>query len=364
MVNYQILKKKKLFIEIGDSVLTSNFKLKESVIQPYVYNSLTEFCNLKYRESGNGSISNPHIICDNNSLSNIGDNNSLSYFLVVNDIDLEGSSSNKWDPINNFAGNFDGGGFLISNLYVDTTNIAGGLFGETLSGSSIKNIGVKTLYINSNNGIGGLVGDSKSTISNSYSITSNSIFGINVGGLVGISYSPISKSYVINTDSNIDGSAFAGGLVGYSNSTISKSYVINTDSTINSSSSGGFVGKSYGSISKSYTVNINSNISSDNYAGGFIGITSSLSKSAVSWLGDSNSISGKIEGGVYHYGILKGLGTSLNDFRYYNESSIDGDPITGNISVTLSTELTSKPNFYTNNENTSFIYNNWDFVDI
>ena len=328
--------KKNLFIQIEDLILTDKFNLKEKSSLPYTFNPSTGFCDSKFKDSGNGSSSNPHLICDRNSLSNIRNNLNLNFLLVKN-IDLEGSSSNPWDPIGNtiesFAGNFNGSGFLISNLYVNTSGIYGGLFGVTSSGSSIKNIGVKTIYINSNGSSGGLVGKSFSTISNSYVINIDSIiFSVSSsGGLVGVSLlSPISNSYAINTNSNIysSSSSYSGGLVGvYASSSISNSYAINN----------------------------NSNISGP-YVGGFIGYSSqtNILNSSVSWLGNSNSINGTTKE------ILLGFksGGTLTNSKYYNESPIIGDP-----STTYGTNFSSKPNFYTNNENTSFIYDNWDFID-
>ena len=315
---------KKIFIKTKDEIIKDTLFIEGL----YTFNPSTGFCDSSFRDSGNGSSSRPYLICDNNSLSNIGNGNT-NYFLLVKNINLEGSSSNPWTPISNFAGNLEGGGFLINNLYVDTSGSYGGLFGKTERGSSIKNIGVKTLYIKSNQFSGGLAGTSSSSISNSYVVNINSIIFSNsrVGGFVGQSNSFISNSYVINTNSNISSDySVSGGFIGYS--------------------------YSYGSISNSYAINTNSNISGP-YVGGFIGYSSqsSLSNLAVSWLGDSNSINGTTKE------ILLGYRNSeeISNFKYYNESPIIGDPLT-----TYGTNFSSEPNFYSNNVNTSFIYDNWD----
>ena len=315
---------KKIFIKTKDEIVKDTLFIEKFI---YINNPLTGFCDLNIRNLGNGSSSRPYLICDRNSLSNIGDG-TTSYFLIVDDIDLEGSSSNPWDPITNFYGNFDGGGNVISNLYVNTGEQNGGLFGKTERGSSIKNIGVKTLYIKSNKNSGGLVGLSFSTISNSYVINiDSSISGLYSGGFVGDSFNNISNSYVINTDSSISGSLYSGGLAGQF-STISNSYVINTDSTIYSSNNaGGLVGRS----------------------------SSSISNSSVSWLGTSNLISG-LPG---YTGILKGYGNTLTNSKYYKQSPIDGDPS----EVNQGDKFSSKPKFNSNDGQTSFIYDTWDFIN-
>ena len=171
--------------------------------------------------------------------------------------------------------------------------------------------------------------------------------------MVGLSKSTISNSHIINTDSRISSSFYAGSLVGYSSSSISNSYIINTDSRIYSSDyTGGLVGYSSSSISNSYVINTDSTIAAliEGYSGGLAGYSySSISKSAVSWLG-TNSLGGTSKG------ILVIFRSPTNS-KYYIENSLNGDLAGGE------SNFVSKPNFYTNNENTSFIYNNWDFTN-
>lgn len=63
---------------------------------------------------------------------------------LMNDIDLNGDSTNKWTPIgnssNSFKGTFDGGSNTVSNLYVSVnarnTHAYAGLFGHVGSGAA------------------------------------------------------------------------------------------------------------------------------------------------------------------------------------------------------------------------------------
>lgn len=41
------------------------------------------------------------------------------------DIELDGSDSNRWTPITNYWGTFDGQGYTVSGLYVDTNSNGG-----------------------------------------------------------------------------------------------------------------------------------------------------------------------------------------------------------------------------------------------
>jgi len=152
-------------------------------------------------------------------------------FILMNDLDsttagytgLASPTANRrkgWEPIGTalepFAGNFDGQGYEIRDLFIDRPdkdkldwNI--GLFGCTNKKGTIKNVGVVNSYIVGWWCVGGLVGNNWGTVSNSYS-TSN-VTGLKyAGGLVGCqSYGTVSKSY---STSNVTGTNHFGGLVG------------------------------------------------------------------------------------------------------------------------------------------------------
>ncbi len=78
-------------------------------------------------------------------------------YILVNDIDLAGY---PWKSIFGFGGTFDGNGHVVKNLATNNTeNRAGGLFGKTLAGSLVKNVGVVDCNIISGWYPGALVGD-------------------------------------------------------------------------------------------------------------------------------------------------------------------------------------------------------------
>jgi hypothetical protein len=135
-------------------------------------------------------------------------------YKLGNDIDMQGY---QWTPIGRFdsycfSGEFDGQGYMISNLQCDMphTNYVG-LFGY-LYNAKIKNMGIVNCNIVGNNNAGVLVGMAEeSKIENCY--TTGLITGTNnVGGLIGTS----SETNILNcySKAGVMGSSKVGGFVG------------------------------------------------------------------------------------------------------------------------------------------------------
>lgn len=103
---------------------------------------------------------------------------------LVNDIDMSGWGN--WNPVEIFFGTFNGNGYIISNLTINTTKRYSGLFGR-LNNATIIKLGIENVNIQSTaEYVGGLVGslESKSYISECY-VTGRVRGRSNVGGLVG-----------------------------------------------------------------------------------------------------------------------------------------------------------------------------------
>lgn len=138
----------------------------------------------------------------------------------------------SWTPIGNnsnqFAGTFDGAGFVISGVYINSSSDYQGLFGY--STGTIRSIGVTASYIKGNAYIGGLAGRNGGTVNNSYA-TGNVAGNQYIGGLVGYN-ADIIGSFNINcfitncfATGNVTGGSYAGGLVGYhSSGTVTNCY--------------------------------------------------------------------------------------------------------------------------------------------
>ena len=204
-------------------------------------------------------------------------------YMLVNDIDLSGTT---WTPLflnNEFTGTLDGNGYEIKNLKVDyssSTNSSSyaSLLGRT-NGATIKDLGIQLNSINSSGGyIGALAGMAQNTnIINCYVTggTVSSQGGTVVGGLVGCFSGTMTNSY--STASVWTSNLAAGGLVGNMTSgSISNSYATGPV-VAQKGYVGGFIGSmNGGSITNSYsTGTVTANGSSDPTTtvniGGFIG---------------------------------------------------------------------------------------------
>ena len=220
-------------------------------------------------------------------------------FTLGNDISLNDTTNwkdwattpptNSWTPIgkgrtNSFNGTFDGAGFVIGGVFINSSDDEQGLFGSTDMFSLILNLGVTASYIKGadnvgglvgwnfgtiyksyaagnvtgNNGVGGLVGHDNGTM---YSITIDNCYAAgnvtgneNVGGLVGLNYGGVTNSYAAG---NVTGNDNVGGLVGQNNAIynhvcmIVNSYAVGN--ITGNENVGGLVGLDYdGSITSSY----------------------------------------------------------------------------------------------------------------
>ena len=156
-----------------------------------------------------------------------------------------------------FQGHLDGGGYVISNLYVNVSGSVtkyGGFFGYTGSQAEISHISLTNASV---------------------TVTTSALYSYG-GGLVGYNVGTISNSYAIGeVVSSATSRSYGGGLVGYnSNSgTISNSYATgNAFSSSIQSYSGGLVGRNAGTVSNSYaTGEVTSSSGSKSYGGGLVG---------------------------------------------------------------------------------------------
>ena len=206
-----------------------------------------------------------------------------------------------WIPIGDgrhtFTADFDGNNHTVANLYIDRSEANRvGLFGS-VSGSSIKRMGLVSAAVSGDDYVGGLVGSStRGTISDSYA--AGAVSGDDyVGGLVGSSTrGTISDSYAAGA---VSGDRYVGGLVGSSNlGTISGSYAAGAVS--GGDYVGGLVGYShyrftrYSIISGSYATGT---VSGDDYVGGLVG-SGSYGSISGSYAAGSVSGSGGDIGGL------------------------------------------------------------------
>ena len=263
-------------------------------------------------QRGDGSAGSPYLICTYTQLDEIR-NDLGAHYELGQDIDASSSWSvgadactaydgstvptttpcTGWVPIGNqsarFLGYFEGGGHIISNLYINVSILYSGFFGVIGRQSKVSNIGLTNATVTSttDNNIyaGKLVGYSYyGDITNSYTTGVLSIQNTNssesyIGGLVGAAFrGSITNSYAtgaVNTPSD-NGISHGGGLVGTNDGFIANSYAtgaVNISSNNDNSISGGLVGVNGGFITNSYATG-ESNSTSPSFicfSGGLVG---------------------------------------------------------------------------------------------
>lgn len=187
-------------------------------------------------DGGNGSENNPYQIRTLEQLEYFRDqvNNGSyygndKYFKLTADIDMSskyGENASSWTPIGigenkkKFESTFDGGGFMIKNLYSNTpahTSKRGetmyyGLFGHVLDGT-IKNLGVSGKVTGTNyvSGVAGYI--ETGSVIKCYSKCTVEGNGYNIGGVVGGVVSGESVTGCYN-DGKVVGYSDVGGVVG------------------------------------------------------------------------------------------------------------------------------------------------------
>lgn len=204
------------------------------------------------------------IITTADELQAMQDNLSGKYILM-NNIDLEGYD---WAPVgttaNPFLGEFNGNGYVISNLKIikpDENDL--GVFGYTGT-SSISNLGLENIEINGKDHCGSLVGQGGGTVKNCYS-TNAVISGRHIiGGLIGWDFTnSISFCY---SNSDVSGNGYVGALLGESYNSVDNCFAVG--SVTSPWLAGGLIGKCYSKISNSYAA---AKVSCKNDGGGLVG---------------------------------------------------------------------------------------------
>ena len=260
--------------------LENRYHLRNAVIIVIFLNILS-FSFAQGFDGGSGTAADPWQISNATQLSNlnnyIGNQHQNKHFIQTADISLNiypWNEGNGWIPIGDwlhpFRGNYNGNGFVISDLMINNTEgVASALFGNTftaniynlgvinatVTGSSISSVLVGEAFdttifncftsgvVSGHNDVGGLAGHiSGTTINNSYSLTD--IEGNQyLGGLVGYSYSsPITNCYSagsVRKSDSLQGGLYIGGLIGGgASSDVESSYWNRDSSGLDSSAAG------------------------------------------------------------------------------------------------------------------------------
>jgi hypothetical protein len=315
----------------------------------------------KFFANGNGTKVAPYIISTKRHLENFawlvnkgahfyGKHVKLAAHIALNDtVNWQSWASkppaNKWIPIGiynyPFKGIFDGNGFTVSGVYINSSESFQGLFGYAVLGE-IKNVGVIASHVKGNDLVGGLVGALfNGSVSNSYSI---SIVHGNkkAGGLIGGVGILINIFIHIVSEINI-----AGGLVGVVD-IVNNSYSIGKVS--GNEGVGGLVGVNIGAWDNSYLCSKIANsystalVTGKNYVGGLVGMNDYSAMIANSY--SVGAVTGLENTGGF-IGINDGVSTIINS--YYDKQT-SGQSKGGNGEGKTTAEMKQKST-----------YKGWDF---
>ena len=241
--------------------------------------------------------------------------------------------ANTWTAIgtmnNEFCGVFNGDGYAVRGIYINTQESYQGLFGNSGGDSIIANLGVAESYICGDMEVGGVVGRndtgyngveySGGTVTNCYNTGSVTGEGP-VGGVVGFNVGTVINCY--NTGS-VTGNGYVGGVVGTSGGTVTNCY--NTGS-ITGNWVGGVVSDNNGTVANCYN---EGNITGNDGVGG-----------VVAWVGGVVGDNRDSVTNCYNTGIVNGNervggvvgcneGGTVTDC--YNEGSITGNGYVGGV---------------------------------
>jgi len=298
---------------------------------------------------GTGTELDPYIVEDALDLNEVR-NDATSYFLQNQDISL--SYYSNWTPIEELSGKYDGGGYNITNLVINSPTLGDqGLF-EYINGGELCNIniidasvsaydysGILASYVylgkvdtcTSSGTVttvdresGGLVEylDGSEMVDCSSSATVTTTYGA-AGGLCGyVTESTITNSYATG---DVSGQWYVGGLCGWGDSTFVNCYAtgnINGEYDI-----GGFLGFiTEGNISGCYSTG---EVSCDYYSGGFIGELRDVVISECYSTGNVTIGYYDVGNAMAYNGGFLGTADDCTISKCYSTGNIEGDEVIG-----------------------------------
>ena len=259
-------------------------------------------------------------------LQDINTNLSGNYALK-NDIDA--SSINSFIPISadsTFKGTFDGLENDIKNVTVNGGNGSyKGLFGQTASGSVIRNLTLSNCNISGYQAVGAVVGQNNGLIENV--AVSGIVSGTSkyTGGIVGINAGIIKNAEVDITVNNTSG-GYSGGITGYNYNGLGEiDGIVGKIKVINSTGgyTGGIVGYNAGSVK-----NVDAEI---DLTGGGVGIGGIAGQNTSTGTIDGILLKGKIDAGNNSaVGGIAGANTGIIN-SVHNYASVSGNSTVGGI---------------------------------
>jgi hypothetical protein len=183
--------------------------------------------------AGNGTVSNPYIVCNNEQFKRIStDNLTSDSFKLGKDIDFEYSAM---EPIGSkespYIGQFNGDGYTLSHVFINKSGENVGIFSKISSSASISHLYVNNIHnsTDATSNVGSVVGYADDANIIDVHISNATIIAPDSSGLlVGkVNNATISNCSVHGKLRNKFGADAGGGLVGLAlNSSILRSSVI------------------------------------------------------------------------------------------------------------------------------------------
>ena len=243
--------------------------------------------------------------------------------------------ANTWTAIgtnrinnNGFCGVFNGDGYAVRGIYINTQESYQGLFGNSGGGSIIANLGVAESYIYGDTYVGGVVGYngagyndveySGGTVTNCYN--TGSVTGKDhVGGVAGINEDTVTDCYNVGS---INGNKYVGGVVGGNLWDDTVTDCCNTGIVTGKDYVGGVVGENNGTVTDCCNT---SSVTGKDYVGGVVGYNAYGTSAVTDCYNTGIVIGERFVGGVIGYLFV---GTASN---CYNEGSITGKDRVGGV---------------------------------
>ena len=271
---------------------------------------------------------------------------------IINDkgaLVADSSKLHKWTPIGNssvaFSGHFDGNGYTISGMFINTTSSHNGLFGN-VSGS-VSNLTVENSWVTGGKFTGGIIGYNTGKLKNLANKSSVTSISGPVGGVIGSSRNSYGKVSLIDSIFNfgvVKGKNDVGGVFGFIDR-IKLTYVENYGLVEGQKYTGGIWGGAQSTTVEANNLLNRGNITGEEYVGGIAGycghygVGSSYSAKCGSLKNVKNE--GSIEGAFFVGGIAGTFGGEVSVAS--NKSAIVGvnyiGGLFGNVDFSTTTSL-------------------------
>ena len=260
-----------------------------------------------------------------NTYANTTNGRTRHYKLIQNILlTTPAAGESNWTAISSFEGSFNGQGYTISNLTINSTANYQGMFGTINSAGIVQNVGLVGGSVIGNGYIGGIAGSNSGIVTNCYATGSASAAASSrVGGIVGSNSGTVTNCYAAGDVSAADNSGSAGGIVGSNSSsgTVTNCCTTgNISATGSSGSAGGIAGSNGGTVTNCYTTGSASVTDTYGEAGGIVGY---------------NNSSGTVEN-CYAAGNISATGSSgrAGGIVGPNYGTVENCYATGNVSAT------------------------------